>query len=293
MADRRLDPKVKAVLLGAQRNEITEYHIYQKLAAAVRLPPNREVLRRIADEELSHYNFWKTYTGRDVGPSRVKIWLYYTIARIFGITFGVKLMERGEENAQSIYRQVSSTVPDAQKILADEQKHEKQIISLINEELLKYVSSIILGLNDALVELTGALAGFTFALQNPKIISTAGFITGVAASFSMAASEYLSTKAEGGEKPPLTAAIYTGIAYLGVVLILIAPFLTLTNVYLALAATLVFGLGIILVFTFYISVAQDVSFSKRFSEMAGLSLGVAVVTFIIGLIARTVLGVEV
>ena len=167
------------------------------------------------------------------------------------------------------------------------------MINLINEEKLKYVGSIVLGLNDALVELTGALAGFTFALPNAKIVSIAGFITGVSAAFSMATSEYLSTKSEKTGRQPVKAAIYTGIAYLLVVLFLISPYLFITNIYLALAASLILALLVILGFTFYISVASEVSFRKRFLEMAALSLGVASISFIIGYIIKSTIGVEV
>ena len=69
-----------------------------------------------------------------------------------------------------------------------EQEHEAALIELIDEERLRYISSMVLGLNDALVELTGALAGFTFALGNTTTIAMAGFITGSAATLSMAAS---------------------------------------------------------------------------------------------------------
>ena len=59
---------------------------------------------------------------------------------------------------------------------------------------------MVLGLNDALVEFTGALAGYTFALQNTLLVAMTGLITGVAASLSMATSEYLSTKSEENAK---------------------------------------------------------------------------------------------
>lgn len=61
---------------------------------------------------------------------------------------------------------------------------------------LSYMSSVVLGLNDALVEFTGALAGFTLALNEPRLVALTGSITGVAAALSMAASEYLSTKSD-------------------------------------------------------------------------------------------------
>jgi VIT1/CCC1 family predicted Fe2+/Mn2+ transporter len=49
---------------------------------------------------------------------------------------------------------------------------------------------------------------------------------------------------------------------------------------------------VILIFNFYISVAKDVSFGKRFSEMALLSLGIAAISFAIGFVVRQFLGVE-
>jgi VIT1/CCC1 family predicted Fe2+/Mn2+ transporter len=105
-------------------------------------------------------------------------------------------MEKVEGKAEAIYEEISKYVPAAIDIEKDEKEHERKLINLIGEERLKYVGSMVLGLNDALVELTGALAGFTLAFRNTRLIAMAGFITGIAASLSMAASEYLSTKSE-------------------------------------------------------------------------------------------------
>jgi VIT1/CCC1 family predicted Fe2+/Mn2+ transporter len=164
---------------------------------------------------------------------------------------------------------------------------------MIEEERLNYVGSIVLGLNDALVELTGALAGLTFALQNGIIIATSGLITGIAASLSMAASEYLSKRAENDERA-LKSAAYTGIAYIITVFFLILPYLLMPNNYfLSLIITLLTAVIIILIFNFYISVAKDLSFKSRFLEMAGISLGVAGLTFFIGFIVRITLGVSI
>jgi vacuolar iron transporter family protein len=155
---------------------------------------------------------------------------------------------------------------------------------------------MVLGLNDALVELTGALAGFTFAFQNTSLIALAGLITGVAASLSMGASEYLSTKSEEhdeGTKDPFRASLYTTLAYILTVAFLVSPFFLLPNVYLALATTLVNAVIVILVFTFYISVAKDLPFRERFIETAAISIGVAALTFVIGFLIRTFIGVDI
>ena len=157
----------------------------------------------------------------------------------------------------------------------------------------KYLGSIVLGLNDALVELTGVLAGLTFALQNSKIIVISGFITGIVASLSMASSEYLSTKVEYNKKRPKIAAIYTGVAYILTVLFLIFPYLILSNVYHSLVWTLINSVIVILTFTYYISIEENRSFKHRFLEMFFISFGVAAISFVIGYFIRIFFGVEV
>jgi VIT1/CCC1 family predicted Fe2+/Mn2+ transporter len=152
---------------------------------------------------------------------------------------------------------------------------------------------MVLGLNDALVELTGALAGFTLALQNTRLIAMAGFITGIAASLSMGASEYLSTKSEEGPQDPGKACLYTGSAYVLTVLFLIFPYLIFTNYFVCLASMLINAVIVILIFTFYISVAKDTPFGKRFFEMAGISLGIAALTFVIGFFVRMAFNIDI
>jgi len=288
-----IDQKIKQQILTAQKNEITEYYIYNKLADSLKNPDNQEILRNIAEDEKKHYDFWQTQTNQAVKPNQIKIWHYYLMSKIFGLTFGVRLMEKGEQGAQLNYNEIAKTIPQAAQIAAEEDQHEQELIGLLNEEKLKYVGSIVLGLNDALVELTGALAGFTLALQNSRLIAMTGLITGLAASLSMAASEYLAVKTEGGEKTPLKAAVYTGLAYVVVVILLITPFLTIANLYLALGLTLVAAVIVILVFTFYTSVAQNLPFKKRFLEMAAISLGIAILTFGIGYLIRLFFDIEI
>jgi len=287
-----LSPGVLGILRAAQRNELTESLIYDRLARRARDQHNIEILRRIAVDERHHYDFYRRLTGVDVGPHRLKVWWFYLIARLLGFTFGIKLMERGEAGAQVTYEQVAVEVPGVRRIIEDEDRHEHELIGMLDEDLLKYVGSIVLGLSDALVELTGALAGFTLALANQRLIAVAGLITGVAASLSMGASEYLSTKTEEGENP-LRASVYTSLAYVLTVLLLVSPYLVLDNLYTCLGVCLINAIFVIFVFTYYISVAKDLSFRARFGEMAGISLSVAAVTFGIGFLIRHFLGVDI
>lgn len=280
-------------LLDMQRAEITGHLIYRNIAAGQPDSENKNILEKIAQDEFGHYKTLKKYSGQDIQPFRLQVEFYTLISRLLGFTFAVKLMENTEEVAQAFYTSNAQAIPELQQILEDEELHEEKLLEMLDEERLHYASSIVLGLNDALVELTGALAGLTLALQNVQLIALTGLITGIAASFSMAASEYLSIRAEKTEKHPVKAAIYTGIAYIITVALLILPYLLLKNVFVCLAITLATAVIIIAMFNFYISVAKGDQFRRRFVEMAGLSLGVAALSFILSYFIRMWLGVDV
>lgn len=280
-------------LLNLQQEELNGQITYSRLAKAVKDPNNSKVLARIASEEQKHYRIWKKYTKKDIEPNKLKIGFYYWVSKLLGLTFGIKLMELGEEHTQAAYQKLIDEIPEAKGMLEEEEKHEEELLEMLDEESLRYSGSVVLGLNDALVELTGALAGLTFAFQNTRIIALAGLITGISASFSMAASEYLSNKAEGGEQDPVKSAIYTGIAYIFTVAILILPYLVVDNFLIALAWTIVNAILVIAAFNYYISVARGYNFRKRFFEMAAISLGVAGFSFVLGNLIRVWFGIEV
>ena len=288
-----LSPEIRQELLKAQKTEITESYVYNNIAKILPKDENRRIVAQIGEDEKNHYEIWKGYTGEEVKPNRFLVWFYTTISRLLGFTFGFKLMELGEERAQVNYRKIEEFLPETSTVIADEEKHEDILLNLLDEEALVYAGSVVLGLNDALVELTGVLAGLTLAFRNVNIIALSGLVTGIAASLSMGASEYLSTSSEKSEKNPIKAAIYTGIAYIITVALLILPYLLLDNAYLALAITLTTSVAIIAIFNFYISVAKSEPFGKRFFEMAGLSLGVAAFSFLIGFLIRQWLGVDI
>lgn len=288
-----IDETTRKQILLYQKNEITEYHIYMKLAGRMKEQKNRKVLEEIAHDELNHYNIWKKYTEQDVKPDKFKVWKYCFISSILGFTFGIRLMERGEENAQKNYSFLIDKIKEVNSIFRDEEKHEEELLNMLDEEILRYTGSMVLGLNDALVELTGALAGFTLALKNTKLIALVGLVTGIAAALSMASSEYLSKKSEKTTQKPLKAAVYTGIAYLITVFILICPYLIFTNYYLCLGITVTAAVFIIFLFNYYISVARDLPFFKHFIEMVCLSLGVAAFSFFIGFLLRLFINVDV
>jgi len=277
-------------LLKFQKEEITEYEIYSRLAK--KAGKNRDILERIAKEELGHYKKWKKYTGKDVKASKIKVAMYTLLAKLFGITFAIKLMEGGEEAAQKNYGSVVEKIPEASEIIKEEIEHEHLLINMIDEERINYIGSMVLGINDAIVEITGTLAGLTFALQNTRIVGMAGLITGIAASLSMASSEYLSKKSEGEAKPGKSA-FYTGLAYIMAVFMLILPYFIM-DAYLHAFALMIFdAIIVIALFTFFIAVVREQKFSRLFAEMVFISMGIAFISFLIGWAARILLNIEI
>lgn len=286
------DKHVMKEFLSFQKNEITESIVYSKLAAIEKDPNNRKIMQQIALEEKQHYDVLRLFTEQDITPDSIRISKFCWLARILGITFAIKLMETSEISSYKGYAAYPD-IPELVRLAHDEENHENKLISLINEERLEYMGSVVLGLNDALVEFTGALAGFTLALSDSKLIALTGSITGIAAALSMASSEYLSTKSEGEkDKHPVKAAIYTGIAYIITVVALVTPFILISNVIIALCIMLLMALLIIALFNYYYSVARGESFRKRFTEMAILSFSVAAISFLIGYALKTVTGIE-
>jgi VIT1/CCC1 family predicted Fe2+/Mn2+ transporter len=283
----------RAVLKRQLRNELTEALVYERLSKKQTDRHNRDLLQRIALDERRHAQLLSALLGLELQPDRIKAARDLAVANCFGLTFGLKLMEKGEGRAGDTYRLFADDLPELLKMAEDEDAHESALLSLLDDDRLNYMGAIVLGLNDALVELTGALAGFTFALSGARIIAMTGLITGFAAAMSMAASAFLSARA-GGEnlgKNPVKTAIYTGLAYILTVFALIVPYLTIPNVKIALVVMLALALTIIAGFNFYLSIAKDTPFRKSFLEMAGLSTFVATVSFGIGYLLNHFFGV--
>ncbi len=294
MSEILLSDPIKKLVEKMQVDEITEYYIYSKVAKGIKNDNNRKVLEKIANEEKAHSYVWKKYTNKEAKPKKLKVFWYVLISRILGFTFALKLLEKGEEAAGINYDIIAKEIPKAKEIADDEDRHEKELLGLLDEEKLKYVGSMVLGLNDALVELTGTLAGLSLAIQNTRIIALSGLITGISATLSMASSEFLSARSEG-RKDALKSCTYTGIAYLFTVIILILPFLLLPpeDYLVALGIMIASVVLIIAGFNYYISIAKDLKFKRRFLEMTGISLGVAVISFGIGILVKKFLGIDI
>jgi VIT1/CCC1 family predicted Fe2+/Mn2+ transporter len=288
-------------ILIQAKSEITEYYIYKNIANKTKDLQNKKILNDISKDELKHYNIWKNILGQEVKPNKFKIALYTKLVSFLGLTFTLRLMESGEVDAQKFYEKAAVIYPEAKGISNDELKHEQMLIAILNDEKLSYAGSIVLGLNDALVELTGTLAGLSLAFANSNLVGITGLIMGVAASLSMAASEYLSSQEDeekgenkfNSEKSALKSATYTGIAYIITVTLLVSPYFIFSNIVYSVSAMLFMTILVILSYTSYISIAKNVSFKKKFFTMLIISLGVALISFGIGFLIKKYIGIDI
>jgi VIT1/CCC1 family predicted Fe2+/Mn2+ transporter len=293
----QLSNELRKRALRSEQDEIDGSAIYSFMAKHQKKkhPENAKILEEMSKDEYKHYGMWKGMTGKEKKPHVA--WLKF-LTLVMGFTFVVKSMQKGEKLGQKEYDELQKEVPEAAGMLADERRHEKDLYAMLDEERLHYVGAMVLGLNDALVELTGAITGVTFSLKDPRLIALTGIITGVAATLSMMASNYLAESAEG-HKDALKSSCYTGAAYLITVALLVLPyilFIPSTDSYSYLWAfciMIAIVIGEIAFFNFYISVAQEKKFWRHFLLMASISLGVAAISYGIGLLANLLLGVNV
>ena len=293
-----MDEERRARLLKLQRMEATEAEVYRRLARMQKDEVNRSILEGISLEEERHEAVIAGMTGEKVLPDMRKVRRQIMLARLFGFTFSVKMMESTEHDAAAEYRELG-----LDDIADEEEAHEENMIGMLDEERLRYSGSVVLGMSDALVELTGALAGLTFALQSLNLVALAGLVTGISAAFSMGASEYLSSRAEKKSESAVKAAFFTWISYLITVLMLVSPYFLFSSGspdfqglephIQALVCTFIIGLLIVAVFNFYVSVVEGVSFRSRFIEMAAILGVVSLISYGIGIALRGMLGVEV
>lgn len=275
--------------------------IFRYLAQHESVPEFKHILQTLASHEDEHLAFWLTRSDRKTFfISRFTLWKYLFLRKLLGLTFAARYLERFQIDSSATYADIFAHTQDEslrkqmQTFVAAERADEQALIGQIKEERVAFIANIVLGLNDGLIELTGALVGFSFALQRPSLVALTGAITGISASLSMASSAYLQARHDPDRMHEAKkSGIYTGIAYLIVVILLVAPFVLLGNVQHALITMFCIVIAIILCVSFYTAVLFGRRFHSQAGEMLVFSVGVALIAFLIGTFFRELTGIEV
>lgn len=280
--------------LRQQQNEINDHTVYSLLANSQQDEHNRKVFYKIASEEKEHYDFWQKITGQEIGAQKFLVWWYVLLVKFFGTSFALKCLEKRESGSEAFYKELYAIYPEAEKIYQQEVSHEHELIEMLNDKKLLYAGAIVLGMNDALVELTGTLSGIALAFDNTLIVGLTGLIMGIAASLSMAGSAYLEAEENpSGETQSLVYALYTGVSYILTTVVLVAPFFVSDSMAYALVWMFVSAFVTILAYNFYISVAKDLSFRTKVMQMSAITFGVAIISFLIGYGVKHFFGIEI
>ena len=274
-------------------NELTEHVVYGRLARMERNPENRAALERLSAQEHAHYEFWKSLIpeaeARRIRPRTHAAWGIPLLRIIFGVTFITKYLELHEKNAVGTYERIIDAIPEAHRarfreIIEDERTHERELIKELKERRVSYVGFIVLGLADAIVEITGVHAGFLGVTGSTLIAGIAGVIVGFAASISMGSASYLQAKQEPGNQSPLVSGFATWVSYFFSVILLALPYFLIRVMIIAFTVSTSVGIILVAAFTFYGAVVFDRKFWREFGETVGLMLGTALLTYLLGAI---------
>lgn len=265
------------------------YEVLRVIKSKVRNKDNQIIMEKIMQIK-AHQISLLNINNHKLKAYKIIINIYVFMSKIVGYTFIVRWLNK---------KSTRKNLKINDEIIAKEvQINNKKCTDLGNqikdEDRLQYVGAIVLGLNDALVELTGTIAGLTFALVNTRLTALAGIVTGISAALSMAASNYLAERANNSQNA-FKSSIYTGVAYSITVILMVTPYLIFpdTMYVYALLTMLAVVIFIIFIFNYYIYIAKGEPLIKNFVTMASLSLTVAFIAFIIGLLAKRFLGIDI
>ncbi len=292
-------PELAKVAEAGLSDEYSDQVLYERLAVKVGDRPEfAKTLHQLSETENKHYEFWKKYVP-DSKPRLNSMgirWAFFLKA-LFGLTFTVRYLDRHERESISKYKSVEHLIPAEDKpafdeMMADEVEHEREFSRKIESSAIQYISFVVLGLADALVEITGIHAGSLGLYDKTEIAGLAGIVAGAAASLAMASAAFAQAK-QGFQGSARLSAVYTGVSYFITAIILATPYFLTKDMIAALSTSLFLGVMIITFTTYYSSVISGKPFTRDFFEILGIMLGVTVALYFFGYFIHVTTGISV
>lgn len=278
-------------------DEFTDSKLYERLAATVKEDsPFSGILKTLAATEYGHYEFWKKYApAEEPRLNGATVFWILLLRRVFGLTFASRYLDRHEASVVKDYRGLVGMIPEVDrptfdKMVADEEDHEKEFAQKIESSAVQYISFVILGLADALVEISGIHAGSLGIYARTELAGLAGIIAGAAASLAMASAAFAQAK-QGFKGSARLSAAYTGVSYFITAVILATPYFLTASMVVALASSLILAVLIMAFTTYYSTVVSGKPFFRDFLEILLILLGVTVALYVFGYIVRIYTGI--
>lgn len=302
------------------RDELLDHETYSRLEKREKNAEIRKLLHRLANKEEEHIRIWSTLLGKESGSVKkplfiwVRVFLLTLLRKTLGIGFVTRLLERDESGGLERYKRglKSGAMKERDKkylmrVISDEEEHETAFASKVEKYggELGYTQSIILGLNDGLVEIVAVVAGLATVATSSLIVVIIGMIAGISGTLSMAGGVYLSSKSEGlveeamenrkkrERVSPSKEGYYTGIYYFVGAVIAVLPFiLGFSGAAGILISIILVGIALVVASTI-IAIISGTSIRRRSFEMLAISLGAAFATILFGTFAKIHFGVSI
>jgi vacuolar iron transporter family protein len=293
-------------------SEIFHHHVFDKLASIEKDAKVKSILEKLSKFEVEHSRIWKEIPGLRKRPSKdttnpFLINAIGAVRRVIGLELTIKIMEYEEVALEAkLHQELNQFGLDSaeKRVFNKIKKSEERGENPLKDNILKYsavlnnIRSIVLGMNDGLVEILGAVSGFAVALRQPLIVVVAGSIVAIAGTLSMAGGSYLSIEYEKSlykkkNESSTAAALYTGIAYIIGSAFPLIPFIFGLTGYYAIALSVIVTAIVLTFASTLISVVSDTSISQRIIRTLLISLGIVAVSIALGIYARNVLHINI
>ncbi len=284
----RTDAALQSVARVRMSDEWSDFTLYERLSKTVdSQSPFGEVLKELSATEHRHFEFWRKYVpGEEPKLAKLKLYWVLFLRRFFGLTFATRYLDRHEANVVQEYQGLAQLIPVSDKtaydeMVADERDHEKAFAMKVESSAVRYISFVVLGLADALVEISGIHAGWLGLFDKTEIAGLAGVIAGGAASLAMASAAFAQAK-QGFQGSARLSAVYTGVSYFITAVLLATPYFLTSNMLLALSVSLTLAVVILAVTTWYSIVIQQKRFLKDFVEILAILFATTIIVFLLG-----------
>jgi len=191
-------------------NEVSDYQLYILLSQKVKDEELRKNLVRIANMEKGHASYWKSFLEKRGQPipqvklSVVRKTIALLLNKLASPVLIISFLELGETRGVREYYQFLKQAPLSEEekeklksIIVDEIQHETFFAKEAEKLGLSNVRDFVLGMNDGLVEILGAVTGLSAVyINNPKMVAISGSIVGVAGALSMGIGAFISVRSQ-------------------------------------------------------------------------------------------------
>jgi len=289
------DPALAQISKVRMSDEFNDFTLYDRLSKTVDENGSyATALRQLSATEHRHYEFWRKYVP-DEKPKLATAKLYWTLflRRVLGLTFATRYLDRHESKVVKEYQDLANHIPESDKkefdeMVADEREHEKEFSKMVESRAVQYISFVVLGLADALVEISGIHAGSLGLYSRTEFAGLAGIVAGGAASIAMASAAFAQAK-QGFPGSPRIAAVYTGVSYFVCAIFLATPYFLTSVMTYALGSSLTVAVILLAITTYYSVVIAIKPFARDFLEILVILLVATVALYALGYLAGSYL----